>query len=269
MRKITTLKEIQDITLSMLLYLDQVCQEHNLTYFACDGTLLGTIRHHGFIPWDDDIDVWMPREDYKKLIPILNSDSSPYQIINPELRKDYVVGFGKMIHTGTLLQEHAPEAPLTAVFLDIFPYDGLPPKGTPEYDRHLNQLMFLESQRGNAFRTYRDTLKGKGNPVKWIRWAIRRIYGGKRIVDRINRLSQKYPVEGSEWIGCLCGGYRKTDMMPASIASEIIRMPFEGHMINVPIGYETYLKTLYGDYMKLPPIEEQVPRHTSDAWWID
>ena len=79
MRKITELKESQDIALTLLLYLDEVCLENNLTYFAADGTLLGLIRHQGFIPWDDDVDVWMPREDYEKLEKIVNSDSgNPY-----------------------------------------------------------------------------------------------------------------------------------------------------------------------------------------------
>lgn len=270
MRKITELKELQDIALTLLLYLDEVCLENNLTYFAADGTLLGLIRHQGFIPWDDDVDVWMPREDYEKLEKIVNSDSgNPYRLINHRNTKGYCLAYGKIVHTGTSLKEHFAGSVDTGVFIDIFPYDGLPKRGTKEYEKHLDGLMFLESQRLNAFRTYRETLKGqKGTVMKWCKWAIRKCYGKERILQKIEKECKKYPVLGSDYVACMCGGYRKSDVIPKEAVEKQIRLPFEGHLINAPIGYETYLHTLYGDYRKLPPVEERVPKHESDAWWL-
>lgn len=271
MRKITDIKEMQEIALGLLLYLDEICREHGLKYFVSDGTLLGTIRHQGFIPWDDDVDVWLPREDYEKLEKIVNSDAGhPYRVLNHKNMKGYYLAYGKLVHTGTSLVEHFAAAVDTGVFIDLFPYDGLPEKGTAVYDRHMDKLVFLDTQRVSAFRNYHDYLKGgKGGIRKMCKWAIRRCYGGKRILDTIEKECKKYPIEGSPYVACMCGGYRKTDVVPREAVASVIRLPFEGHMVNVPVGYETYLRTMYGDYMKLPPENERVPKHESDAWWRD
>ena len=269
MDKYEHLNEIQRVGLNILKEILVICKRHNLTYYVYGGTLLGAVRHQGFIPWDDDVDVWMPRADYEKLEQIVNSETdTPYRVMNFHNTKGFTLAYGKLVHTGTSLVEHVAGAVDTGLFVDIFPFDGLPEKDTPEYDRHWKKLLFLESQRMNAFRTYRQTLKGnKGSFAKWCKWAIRKCYGKERILREMEKECRKYRAEDSKWVACQCGGYRKSDAIPKTAIEEIVRLPFEGHLINAPAGYETYLHTLYGDYHQLPPEDQRHPAHVGDAYW--
>ena len=152
------LRKVQLTQLEIAKEIRRVCEENDIPYFLTCGTLLGAVRHQGFIPWDDDVDVWMPRADYEKLEQIVNSETdTPYRVMNFHNTNGFTLAYGKLVHTGTSLVEHVAGAVDTGLFVDIFPFDGLPEKDTPEYDRHWKKLLFLESQRMNAFRTYRQT----------------------------------------------------------------------------------------------------------------
>ena len=146
------LRKVQLTQLEIAKEIRRVCEENDIPYFLTCGTLLGAVRHQGFIPWDDDVDVWMPRADYEKLEQIVNSETdTPYRVMNFHNTKGFTLAYGKLVHTGTSLVEHVAGAVDTGLFVDIFPFDGLPEKDTPEYDRHWKKLLFLESQRMNAF----------------------------------------------------------------------------------------------------------------------
>ena len=98
MRQITDIREMQQIALDILIYLDKICEKYHLRYFIVDGTLLGAVRHKGFIPWDDDIDVWMPRKDYDKLAEIIEKDGSEYyKFYTPQNARKFIYPFGKLV----------------------------------------------------------------------------------------------------------------------------------------------------------------------------
>ena len=101
-----TIEELRKIQIEMLEHIDTICEKHNLKYFLLGGTLIGAIRHKGYIPWDDDIDICMPREDYKKLIEIINTqEDNKYTILNPYENEDYYYFFSKMVDNDTILIE--------------------------------------------------------------------------------------------------------------------------------------------------------------------
>ncbi len=260
--KITDLSPLNDKTSITSLYFNW----NNVEDLSPVASLTGLKRISAY---GNQINDLSPLAELEKLEQIVNSETdTPYRVMNFHNTKGFTLAYGKLVHTGTSLVEHVAGAVDTGLFVDIFPFDGLPEKDTPEYDRHWKKLLFLESQRMNAFRTYRQTLKGnKGSFAKWCKWAIRKCYGKERILREMEKECRKYRAEDSKWVACQCGGYRKSDAIPKTAIEEIVRLPFEGHLINAPAGYETYLHTLYGDYHQLPPEDQRHPAHVGDAYW--
>ena len=268
MREIKDLKELQQILLDILVYLDKVCRENNLKYFMVDGTLLGAVRHKGFIPWDDDIDVWMPRKDYDKLAEYVNYDDSPYSFQNPQNVKGFTYSFGKLVDQRTRIEESFDIQIEMGLFIDVFPYDGLPDPGTRKYNRFLDKCMFLQSQRIAALYTWDESKKIRNASLfGWLTWKLRRIIGCKNIVKMIDKNSRTFPVEGSKMVGSLGAGYKKEQMVDREITEELIELEFEGHKFFAPKAYDSYLRNMYGDYMQLPPEEKRVVKHLSKSWW--
>ena len=269
MKKITTLEELHDILLEELVYLDRVCRKNGLKYFMVDGTLLGAVRHKGFIPWDDDVDVWMPREDYDKLAEVVNGDDSYYEFQTPQNVEGFVFSYGKLVDTRTGIEEQIADIKREmGVFIDVFPYDGLPEPGTQKYDKFVNKCMFLQSQRIPSLYAWKQTKQRRNASLFGLfAHSVRKTVGCTNIVKLIDKNARTYAVKDSKMVGCLGGGYKKDQMMEKEICESVTELEFEGHKLYAPVGYERYLKKLYGDYMQLPPEEDQVIKHMSNVWW--
>ena len=113
-------RQMQLLQLDMLVELDRVCRENNINYTIFGGTLLGAVRHKGYIPWDDDLDIWMPRKDYEKLEQIMNQEDSCYKVVNHKNTKGYIYAFGKAVDTRTILKENIEVNCPMGIYVDIF-----------------------------------------------------------------------------------------------------------------------------------------------------
>lgn len=247
---------IQDRILSILKEFITICEGNDLTYYALGGTLLGAVRHKGFIPWDDDIDIGMPREDYeqfKKLAP--NKLSSHLKIVNNPLNLDIT----QLVDINVKVKFANTD---NNVFIDIFPLDGYPEKGRFSAKLHGFRVLF---QRMLCKISVLDQLEDKDrgtleNLIVKISKTLRiqKVLPKDVLVENLHKVIQKYDFKTSRYVGNVLGRYREREIVPREYFKEPVSLTFEDTMINCPTKYKEYLANIYGDYMKLPPVEDRV-----------
>ena len=267
MQKMTS-DEIRKVQLDLLLFLKEICEKYHLRYYLSAGTLLGAVRHKGFIPWDDDIDVRMPRPDYEKLLRIGQKKlKGSFRRIESWKTGESPYPFIKVLDTRTVVKEqYMDQSYSISVWIDVFPIDGM-----PDSDRALKRtcriLKIYEtifnaaiSETGKGTTLFRKVVKDVIVPV------CRRL-DLRRLCARIDRISSKYKVDDSKYVGQLLWGYGVSEKLPRECL-EPVRMTFEGHEFPVHSCWDYYLTSIYGDYMQLPPVEKRV-NHGFDAWWTE
>ena len=240
------------VELSILRELVRVCEAHGLRYYLAYGTLLGAVRHRGFIPWDDDIDVTMPRDDYSRFAEICVSDLRPgFRWQTYATDSHYPHWFGKLIKTDTVLRQ-APSEHLPfqqSVFIDVFPLDGLA-------DRPLEALV----QRV-LFRICRLQLgvNVRRTPMKRLLLQLAMVFPRRSVVSLIGAVIRRYPAgKSTRWI-CVGGPYgHRRQTFPSRWFGPGATQAFEDLTVLGPAAWDEYLTQLYGDYMTPPP-----PRYRS------
>lgn len=267
MREIS-LEEQKDILKRMLQNFHDFCEKNHLIYYLTGGTLLGAVRHHGFIPWDDDIDVCMPRNDYEKLLDSFNGSIEGLSIISVRNREEgYYLPFAKIINTGTLLRENMDTDYEMGIYLDIFPIDNLSNDYNTAYKlykkvtRYRNILSIKNIKIAQRRVWYKNlTLKiGK---------AISAIMPREKVLERIDIMSQRYRGNNrTTYIGMVCAAfYGKREILKSEWFKNRCLVEFEGMKVWAPENYDAFLGQLYGDYMQLPPVEKRVTHHEVTAW---
>jgi putative licD-family phosphotransferase len=250
------IKIIQNKILSILKEFISICEENNLTYYALGGTLLGAVRHKGFIPWDDDIDIGMPREDYekfKKLAPHVLPGN--LRIFNNPMNLDIT----QLVDKNVVVKIANSES---NVFIDIFPLDGYPEKGVFAAEFHSSRILL---QRMLCKISVLDQLEDKDrgtleNLIVKISKTLRiqKLLSKDALVKNLHKVIQKYDFNTSSYVGNVLGRYRAREIVPREYFKEPVSLTFEDTMINCPTKYKEYLSEIYGDYMKLPPVEDRV-----------
>lgn len=264
-----SLKEIKEVQLGMLKYFIKVCKENNLKWFLSGGTLLGAIRHKGYIPWDDDIDLFMPRKDYRKFLELVK-DNKEYTILNPYDYEDYYYLFSKLVDNRTVLYEtgSSTKNEKMGVFIDIFPLDGLP-ENYGDIEKHYYRLVKLNRRYINSI-THTD-IHGFKNRLKqtikipYIMYC--KLVGIQHWKKLILETMEKYDYDEGGYVGFIVSLFGLKQILNRRIFADSVDVEFEGETVPAPVGYVEYLTTLYGDYMQLPPEEKRVTPHTYDAYW--
>lgn len=266
MPRIEDVHEIQNLELSLLKSVADFCEAHDLRYYMVGGTLLGAVRHQGYIPWDDDIDLAMPRPDYDRFLE--SYSDGPYKILHIGNCSSYAYPFAKVVDTRTVLTENGSvriDCQEMGLNIDVYPMDGVKDlsedtqKKVRKRSVYAHRLGFaLPPKKGASIR---DVLK------RWF-WVLRfAVPGRKWYYSRLNRQLRRTPFDTSDYVTSPFGRRCEKEIVPAPAFSEYVLLPFEREVFRAPAGYDLYLKQMYGDYMQLPPPEQRVANHSTKIFW--
>ena len=272
--KMLSLKEIQLVSLDILKDVHSFCVDNNITYSLAYGTLIGAVRHQGFIPWDDDVDIMMPRPDYERFCKTFRCKGRG---IVSDYDKNSFITFCKVFDTEkTICKNPAPYAKNleTGVCIDVFPLEGA--SDDFESFRNLFHSVYPLLRKQVRYRYAQASFKEifRIFPLKdiLILTAIKLSMTGERRIYSFNSLIKEKVTQfrfGSthHWtqLANLEGWdieYHDTDSF-----SSTVDMVFEGYSFKVLNGFDIFLKDFYGDYMKLPPLEERHPKHSRAAYY--
>lgn len=271
MRKISE-REVQLGELEVLKRIAEICEEQKLRYCLVFGTLIGAVRHHGFIPWDDDIDIAMPRPDYEKLVTYCTEHEKelyPLKLMNYRTNKDYIYPISRLCDTRYYIDYKGAVQYGLGLFVDIYPMDGCG-NTKEEQDALVKKNNFLVSavyQSGQKkFEASKTSILR--TPIKLALYCYSKLMGPRYFIKKLEKNSLQHSFESNELVNCtiwdgLGYGYKK------SYFEDTILMPFEDAEFRVPREYDEMLRQYYGDYMQLPPEEERVGHHYYEAFLKD
>lgn len=278
-----SLSELKSAELAILRDVADFCDRNDIRYYLGGGTLLGAVRHKGFIPWDDDIDINMPRPDYQRFVQLYNGSNPHYFVKSVENDGSYIYTNARVYDNRTYLRNfliRKPQ-PYEGVSIDIFPIDGLPDGEKNQRKVFREQEILIILANGSSMRymfshKYLDSAD-KGAKIKGIvrtllkfgAISLFRFLPTEKLVRMINTNLERFPYETSEEIACLvacihgadCERMKKSEYEPRRY------FDFEGYKFQGPVGYDIYLKNLYGDYMNLPPESRRITHHDFSAYW--
>ena len=266
MRKLS-IEEAKKIELDILDFIDSFCKEHGINYCINYGTLIGAIRHKGFIPWDDDIDLSMTRENCERVIQLFSEKQSRYQMLSLETDDQYFNNFIKIVDPTTkIIDTRNTKTYDSGVFIDIFPMDTF-------NDTKVVDICYkLESFKLLSFSKHKNIVYGDSKLKDLIRtlfWLLLRPVSPRFFANQIEKQIQKYRVKDGKYIAFIPSKFKEKEVFAKEVFEDLIEVPFEHLMLSAPKQYDAILKQYYGDYMTLPPKEKQFYSHEFEAYKLE
>lgn len=263
-----TISEIQKISLDILKKIDEICCKLNLRYVLTYGTLLGAVRHNGYIPWDDDVDIMMPRPDYEKLleyIKVYSRELYPLCALNSQTTPHYPYIITRISNSEYWLDTQNEKKCGMGIFIDIYPLDGLgnnfkKAEKIMTIAKGFSSLAYLSTRK---YLSFKGTKSLKKNVMKPFAFIFSKIMGKTFFEKKLLGMAYLYEYDKSEFVGCVVWErelFKRTDI------DNMILHDFEECQFWIPKNYHEILTSLYGDYMQLPPVNEREPHHLYSAY---
>ena len=264
------LEEVQAITLEILTVVAEICEKEGLRYSIAYGTLLGAVRHRGFIPWDDDVDIMMPRDDYEKLLKYFRKNRKrlePLKLIHYSTTR-------RAVHTIARIADqryHAIERRLRysdqGVFIDIFPIDGCGNswEEVEQYFVHGRRLLFIVSS-GAMAQYVRSSGGEKRDRIKRVAYKLTRLIGTRPFIWALDRRSRRKRFSDCKYVYSTVTWHRWDCALEASCFDRYVYLGFCGRKFRAFLEYDKILKKYYGDYMRLPATGARVGNHDLEVY---
>ena len=258
-------EELKRLQLEMLVEIDKYCNANDIQYSLAYGTLLGAVRHQGYIPWDDDIDIMMLREDYDKFISGFCAPNM--EALSHQKSRSYFLPFAKVVRTDTVMEEEVSVKSDMGVYIDVFPIDTLPSRKVNRFfllafKRILNSIYQFKVVRLSSHRSrVKNIILGAGKLLfKPITMHC--------LLTAMERLSCSHAGKNS----CYCGPIADVDKTSSkvfvkSLFTSYTTLQFEDKCFKTISSYDTWLSQMYGNYMELPPVDKRVSHHLFKAYW--
>ncbi len=268
------LEELKELQLDILQKVHQFCCANNIRYSLAAGTLLGAIRHKGYIPWDDDIDILMPRPDYEKFLGIFNGSYPELEVLAPELDWNYYAPYANICNKRTILKEGAlnHRNKELGVKIDVFPIDGVPddPEDYKLYDSKMKRSLQKISYKKWTIRDFKKAWRDnkKGFLILILNYSLICFTKFAKLQKKHHDLAVRYPFEHSKYAdNTVFNTSQNLKRVERSYFENYITVPFENYTFFVLKEYDSYLRVIYGDYMQMPPEDQRIPHHDFYACW--
>ena len=262
-----TLRKIQLEELDMFKEIVKICERHGLTYYVMGGTLLGAVRHQGFIPWDDDLDIGFYRDEYDRFLQYAEQElPSPLRLISMYNDKDYIHIFSRVIDNRVKLRrDNTVDRTVQSLWVDIFPIDGVPEGRIARFAWEKTIYVLRGLRNLSCFRYLIDVQKEYKGLKKVIvnlglKTNVEKLLSTRLLLKVLDRFLRHWDPRSCNMIGNPMGGAWFKEVYPKACYEPSIRLPFEDTEVNCPAGYDLIMTQMYGDYMTPLP-EGQRNKH--------